>query len=81
MHLQGVHSSIGAIIVPSLPSSFRQLIKIPRNQIGNEGNAITSCNNNHLSSHEKSIIKRKKERKYKKYGGLEQKPYVNKNDT
>jgi len=39
--------------------------------------ADTSSNNNHLSSHEKSIIKKK----YKNMGGLDQNPYINKNDT
>ena len=44
--------------------------------------AYTSSNNNHLPSHEKNIIKtKKKERKYKNMGGLDQNPYVNKNDT
>jgi len=42
----------------------------------------TSSNNNHLPSHEKSIIKKKeKERKYKNVGELDQNPHVNKNDT
>jgi len=30
---------------------------------------------------EKVLLKKKKERKYKIYGGLDQNPYVNKNDT
>ena len=37
----------------------------------------SSNNNNHLKSHEKKILLKK----YKKYGGLDQNPYVNKNDT
>jgi len=37
-------------------------------------------NNNHLSSHEKNIIKKRKKIQ-KIYGKLDQNPYVNKNDT
>jgi len=39
-----------------------------------------SSNNNHLSSHKKNIIKKRK-KNTKKYGGLDQNPHVNKNDT
>jgi len=42
---------------------------------------IISTNNNHLSSYEKNIIKKIKINKIKKYGGLDQNLYVNKNDT
>jgi len=34
-----------------------------------------------MSSHEKIFLKKRKKKKIKKYGGLDQKSYVNKNDT
>jgi len=44
--------------------------------------ADTSSNNNYSLSHKKKVLlKKKKERKYKNMGGLDQNPYINKNDT
>jgi len=40
--------------------------------------ADTSSNNNHMK---KVLLKKRKRKKIQKYGGLDQNPHVNKNDT
>ena len=40
--------------------------------------SATSSNNNHLSSHEKVLLKKRKRKRIQKYRGLDQNSFVNK---